>query len=142
MIALYTGARISEICRLEWEDIDLKNKTVILDGKGRKERRVPIPIILSDYLYRLRHNMSDTKYVLSGTRDRREITREFRKYADECDIRQTFHNLRDTYASWLVQKGVSLQVVQKLLGHENIRTTMIYAHLAPNNLEDAVSKLV
>jgi len=139
MIALYTGARISEICRLEWEDIDLKNKTVILDGKGRKERRVPIPEILRKYLLFIR---SDTKYVLYGTRDRREITREFRKYADECDIKQTFHNLRDTYASWLVQKGVSLQVVQKLLGHENIRTTMIYAHLAPNNLEDAVSKLV
>jgi integrase len=51
------------------------------------------------------------------------------------------HTLRHTYASRLVQRGVAFEVVQRLLGHANIKTTMRYAHLAPNNLADAISVL-
>ena len=142
MIALYTGARISEVCKMKWGDVDLKDKTVVLDGKGKKERLVPIPDKLARYLDQIKEKDLDPEFVIHGSRDQNTVTRQFRKYANECDIKQTFHNLRDTYASWLVQMGVSLQVVQKLLGHESIKTTMIYAHLAPNNLRDAVNKLV
>lgn len=51
------------------------------------------------------------------------------------------HSLRHTFASHLVMKGIALPTVQKLMGHSDIKTTMIYAHLAPDHLADAVDKL-
>ncbi|MCK5127302.1 MAG: tyrosine-type recombinase/integrase [candidate division Zixibacteria bacterium] len=51
------------------------------------------------------------------------------------------HTLRHTFASHLVMKGVDLPTVVKLMGHSDIQTTMIYAHLAPDHLADAVEKL-
>ena len=51
------------------------------------------------------------------------------------------HSLRHTFASHLVMKGVDLPTVQKLMGHADIQTTMIYAHLAPDHLVEAVDKL-
>ena len=51
------------------------------------------------------------------------------------------HTLRHTYASHLVMNGVDLPTVQRLMGHSDIQTTMIYAHLAPDHLVDAVNKL-
>ena len=52
-----------------------------------------------------------------------------------------FHSLRHTFASWLVQTGVDLYTVQKLMGHSTISMTERYAHLAPDNLKSAVKKL-
>ena len=51
------------------------------------------------------------------------------------------HTLRHTFASHLVMKGVDLPTVQKLLGHSDIQTTMIYSHLAQDHLNDAINKL-
>ncbi|MCB2229688.1 tyrosine-type recombinase/integrase [bacterium] len=51
------------------------------------------------------------------------------------------HTLRHTFASHLVMRGVDLPTVQKLMGHTDIKTTMIYAHVAPDHLSDAVNKL-
>jgi site-specific recombinase XerD len=53
----------------------------------------------------------------------------------------TFHNLRDTYASWLVQNGTNLKIIQELSGHEDISTTLVYAHLAPESIFQAVKVL-
>lgn len=52
------------------------------------------------------------------------------------------HSLRHTFASWLVQTGVSIYEVQKLLGHSDIKVTQIYAHLAPNELHDVVGRII
>jgi site-specific recombinase XerD len=51
------------------------------------------------------------------------------------------HSLRHTFASHLVMKGIDLPTVQKLMGHSDIKTTMIYTHLAPDRLADAVDRL-
>ena len=53
----------------------------------------------------------------------------------------TFHDLRHTFASHLVMKGVDLSTVAKLMGHRDIRVTMRYSHLAPDHLQDAVDRL-
>lgn len=52
-----------------------------------------------------------------------------------------FHSLRHTFASWLAQKGTSIYEIQKLLGHSDIKTTQIYAHLLPNELHKTVGQL-
>ena len=136
LISLNTGARRNEIINLKWEDIDLDNRILKLHGKGSKDRSVPIPKSLLNFLRNIKIN---GKYVVSGTRNKNEISRQFRNYADEIGLsRFTFHNLRDTYASWLVQNGVNLKIIQELLGHESIQTTLIYAHLAPENKFEAM----
>jgi site-specific recombinase XerD len=71
------------------------------------------------------------------------ISRCFKTAVRKAGINENihFHSLRHTFASWLVQKGVSLYEVSRLLGHTNIKTTQIYSHLAPGNLINAVKKL-
>ena len=81
-----------------------------------------------------------------GTRahlDRQYLNKRFKHYAElaKLDPRHTFHSLRRTYASWLVQSGVDIYVVQKLLGHADIKTTMKYAFLAPANFHSAVGRV-
>jgi site-specific recombinase XerD len=77
--------------------------------------------------------------VVTGSIKADKITKQFRKYADRLGLNDfIFHNLRDTYASWLVQNGVNLKIIQELLGHEAIQTTLIYAHLAPDSRFQAV----
>lgn len=130
-IALNTGARISEVCDLRWENIDFRHRTVKLFGKGSKERTVPLTNALSNYLFERRKKSGR---VVTGPTHIDTISHLFRKAADELGlIHFTFHNLRDTYASWLVQQGINLKVIQELLGHEAIQTTLIYAHLAPDS---------
>jgi integrase len=82
----------------------------------------------------------DTEFVVTGSRDGRVITRQFRAYANNIGLDEyTFHHLRHTYASWLAQSGkATLQVMKELLGHSSINTTMTYAHLIPDNKREAV----
>ena len=138
LTSLYTGARISEICKLKWENVDLENRTIKLMGKGSRERTIPIADRLLSHL----KSLEKGEYVMRGTRNRNEVTRQFRKKADEIGLYNfKFHNFRDTFASWLVQKGRTVQEVRILLGHSSITTTMIYAHLAPSNLKEAIDVL-
>jgi site-specific recombinase XerD len=71
------------------------------------------------------------------------VSKKFKKYIREVGLVEqfTFHSLRHTFASHLVQKGVSLYIVSKLLGHSDMKTTEIYAHLAPETFLDVVNIL-
>ena len=136
MIALYTGCRISEICNLTWANVDLEHANIKVTGKGNKERTIPIPGRLVQYL---KDKTKKGKYVISGSRERNDASGQFRKYARLRGLESfTFHNLRDTYASWLAQAGESILAIKELLGHTSIQTTMIYAHLSRESLKKAV----
>lgn len=138
-LSLCTGARASEVVNLEWKDIDLNNKTLKIFGKGSKERTVPIPKILEDFLVLERNK---TGKVCRKDIPANQLSKDFRKCADRVGLnRFTFHNLRDTYASWLVQKGVNILVIKELLGHGDISSTLLYAHLAPDNKFEAVKAI-
>ncbi len=71
------------------------------------------------------------------------VTHKLKRYIRRLDLddRLRFHSLRHTFASWLVQDGVSLYEVQKLLGHSSISMTQVYSHLQPEQLRDTVNKI-
>jgi len=136
LIALSTGARSEETVKIDWRDVDLDNRILKVEGKGAKERTIPLPQILINYLEPLK---KETGFVCTGSSHPDQVSKNFRKYADSLGFYEfTLHNLRDTYASLLIQNGTNLKVIQELLGHEAIQTTLLYAHLAPDNRFEAV----
>jgi site-specific recombinase XerD len=97
-----------------------------ISGKSRK----PTP---DDYVFK----------VKAAGRSRNWMREQLIKIATKAGISDLtkLHTLRHTFASHLVMKGVDLPTVMKLMGHSDIQTTMIYAHLAPDHLAGAVNKL-
>ncbi len=151
---LNTGMRKAELENLEWDDIDLKRRRIKirfkLDWQPKSgEREIPINQKLYDLLTELKtRNNSGLKsnYVFphsDGAKLKTKLRRQLIKIAHESGIKDltTLHSLRHTFASQLIMKGVDLPTVQKLMGHSDIQTTMIYSHLAPDHLADAVEKL-
>ena len=71
------------------------------------------------------------------------VAHRFRQYRKDAGLEDgvTFHSLRHTFATWLVQKGVSIFEVQKLLGHSDIKVTQIYSHLAASDLHGTVNRI-
>jgi site-specific recombinase XerD len=81
--------------------------------------------------------------AIDGEKIKEKLRRQLIRIAEKAKINNLtkLHSLRHTYASHLVMKGVDLPTIQKLMGHSDIQTTMIYSHLAPDHLADAVERL-
>ncbi|MCL4322041.1 MAG: site-specific integrase [Deltaproteobacteria bacterium] len=143
--ALNTGMRLREILKLTWQRVDLKNRLILLDKTKNGERReIPINETLYGVLSSLVRNIAfdHVFYDLKTLRPFDRIDRSFHTALKKAKIIDFhFHDLRHTFASWLVMKGVDLAAVQKLLGHKSITMTMRYAHLAPGHVKKAVSVL-
>lgn len=150
MLGLYTGLRSGEALNLRWQDVDLDRKLIHItpyDGWKPKDyecRSIPCPVDLREILFERRKNLADAVLVLDGDKYSPYILkRRFHKVVEaaklptEGDMKVTAHTLRHTYASHLVMKGVPLFTVGALLGHSDAKTTQIYAHLAPDHLQDA-----
>ena len=117
----------------------MESRKIKFFGKGAKERIVPISDTLYDYLISIKPKEG---FVIQGARTVNSISRQFRNAVQRIGLKGiTFHNLRDTFASWLVQNNYSLLAVKDLLGQEDIKTTLIYAHLTPNNYIDAIKSI-
>jgi site-specific recombinase XerD len=149
MIFLNTGMRRGEVENLRWEDIDLKRRRIKVrcredwNPKGT-ERNIPINDRLLAVLTRMSENRSGEWVIKSqAKRNRGQLRPRFVALTKKCGLAEVtqIHVLRHTFASHLVMNGVDLPTVQKLLGHADIQTTMIYAHLAPDHLVSAVEKL-
>ncbi|MEG8989805.1 tyrosine-type recombinase/integrase [Ignavibacteria bacterium 4148-Me] len=150
ILAVQTGMRQSEILNLKWNQINFKDRFIILDNqtnitKSKKVRTIPLSIKALQILTE-RQLTEKTEFVF--TINDRPINQDFlshkfHKYVLKANInpKLNFHSLRHTFASWLVQKGVSIYEVQKLLGHSSVSVTQIYAHLQPDNLRGAIEKL-
>ena len=150
VFAVNTGVRIGELVNVEWKDVDFDNREVRIRNKqdfmtkSKKERPLPINDELFDLLVGMKRRGS---HIFSNARGQRRdslrVSKHFKKYVRIAALEDkfTFHSLRHTFASHLVQRGVSIYIVSKLLGHSNIKTTEVYAHLAPETFHDAVSLL-
>ena len=145
-LASRAGLRRSEIYWLSWADVDLNRGIVSVvpkagwAPKGKEQRHIPVPKDLHKHLQAL-HRKKQTEWVIGERPSKAVLSAFFQKISRKAKLKGNLHTLRHTYASHLVQAGVPLYTVQKLLGHSSIKTTEIYAHLAPENLQDAVNKL-
>jgi site-specific recombinase XerD len=147
IIAFYTGVRISELLNIRWEDVDYNAKKISIRNhqhhitKSKKQRDIPIHPKVEEVLNAL---PKDNEFVLQGYYNRRNLSKRFKeivKKDDKIDQSLKFHSLRHSFASNLVRKGISLFLVQKLLGHADYSTTQIYSHLRDESLNQAIQAL-
>ena len=150
-VALSTGMRRSEITNLLWKNVDLENRSITVESninyrtKYGKARVIPINnLLLKMLVWKHHEKRTDLVFEWKGNAIRADrLTKGFKRYSKSIglDRSMTFHHLRHTFASWLIQSGVSIYEVQKLLGHSTIKMTEIYAHLLPNNLQNSVNQI-
>ena len=142
--ALNTGMRRGEILTLKWEQIDLLHGYITLvDTKSGEGREVPINDTMREMLKAMPHSI-ESVYVFTDRNGKpyKYLTHSFAtamRKAEICNFK--FHDLRHTFCSQLVMKGVDLTTVKELVGHKKITMTTRYAHLAPEHKSKAVKIL-
>lgn len=138
------GLRISELIGLDVRDLDFIGQTVLVRGKGAKERIVPVggPALNAVRRYREAAAISNGPVFLSKLR--RRITQQavdllLRKYLRQTSIPFAIspHKLRHSFATHLLDAGADLRSVQAMLGHASLSTTQIYTHVTRERLKEA-----
>lgn len=136
-----TGLRLGEALALRWSDVQA-SALLVHGSKTDRNRRVPLTTRASHILEQRRDGRTLgpwSSLPLHHIHRAWNIARHEMGFDDDEEF--VPHALRHTFASRLVQAGASIQLVQQLLGHQQIEMTMIYAHLTPGNLESAVALL-
>lgn len=146
MVALHTGMRLGELLHLEWKDVDFEQRLIRVKlTKSHRTRYLPMNVRVVETLKALPRR-PDIELVFWNPKRGAHWSwthgpgwQKAIRLSGVKDFR--FQDLRHTFASRLVQAGVPIKVVQELLGHANVATTMRYAHLAPADLRRAVDIL-
>lgn len=154
--AFYTGMRLGELLSMKWNWIDFHSFTITLKQsasfatKSKKERVIPfnqnLLLLFKSMAPKIQsiHNESFVFSKIPGIRlNENYVSKKIKNSVRAAGLSDEihFHSLRHSFASNLVQKGVSLYVVKELLGHEELSTTQIYSHLQHQNLRAAVNLL-
>lgn len=146
-LSLETGMRISEVIFLQVQDIDWNTgKTHIREAKGKKDRIIYINAnLLSELRILVDRLETGIKGVLFPSRsgkclDKNNINRMLKTYASKAGMKKhfTFHTFRHTYATKLYKNTGDIRIVQKVLGHSDISTTMIYTHIFDKDIAKAM----
>jgi len=146
-----TGMRVSELCSLKSNDLDIENNIVRIYGKGSKERIVPISnssvlgalkkykaeyndsIEGSDYFFvnRLNHRLSEqsVRFMINRYTEKANITEHI-----------TPHMFRHSFATLLLEEDVDIRYIQQILGHSSITTTQIYTHVSTKKQNDILTE--
>lgn len=148
LVSVNTGIRRGEAFGLEWADVDFDLKQITVRGatsKKNRTRHVPLNGEALDSLKRWHKQAGHTRLVFTG-RDGERVDNVRKSWAGVLKAANIFafrwHDMRHSFASWLVMRGVDLNTVRELLGHGDIKMTLRYAHLAPEHKADAVARLV
>ncbi len=138
-----SGLRVSEVCSIDLESINDRNNTVIVLGKGSKQRQVPVsePSVLAvKHWLKFRNEVvcQETYALFLNARGHRLAPRDVRRIIDERALTPTHpHALRHTYATHLLDNGADLRAVQELLGHSDVATTQRYTQVSKERLKSA-----
>lgn len=155
LTALRTGMRQGELKGLQWSSIDWQNRSVAIrhsycdvrktldSPKSNRERHIPLDVDVCELLHRRKKT---TGYVFTDGASKPfnspRINLRLARVCEQVGLRKiTWHILRHTFASHLAMRGTPLNVVQTLLGHASITTTLRYAHVAPSTLRTAIDML-
>ncbi|MEK6645570.1 MAG: tyrosine-type recombinase/integrase [Candidatus Firestonebacteria bacterium] len=146
LTALHTGMRKGEILGLKWGNVDLSNKLIILDKTKNDEiREIPMSNAVYQMFFAkyIEKGKNDDEYVFAKANGQpyRDVGKVFNKALKSADVKDfVFHDLRHTCASQLVMAGVDILTVKELMGHKDVKTTLIYSHLAPKHKRQAMEK--
>ena len=150
MFSVCTMMRAGEIVSLTWDSIDLRRRIILIQNsknfcsKTGKPRAVP----MNDWVFKfLSTKERNAEFVFTFPDGRKlsvgYVSHRFKKYVRKANLTSEvhFHSIRHTGATWLVQDGISIYAVQRLLGHSNISMTQVYSHLEPEGLFQSVERI-
>lgn len=133
LVAINTGMRKGEIFKLRWKNVDFEEREIrIPESKSGRERRIPVNSRLYALLYALKSQNGNSDYVFTNPETGNPYCDIKRAFSGACrrsgieDLR--FHDLRHTFATRLVKRGIDLVIVKELMGHSSIVTTQRYLH--------------
>lgn len=137
LMTIYScGLRLNELLNLKITDIRSADKLLQIDkSKGNKDRVVSLPDRLLEVLHEYYRQYKPSTYLFEGANggrySERSVQLVLKKALTKGKINTSgsVHTLRHSYATHLIQSGVDIRIVQKLLGHESIKTTQIYTHI-------------
>ena len=149
-----SGLRVSELINLKLSDIHYDDKLLLIQGKGNKQRLVPLGSIseskVSNYInnYRIlkkvKKNSNDIVFL---NRNGKKLTRAMifnivKEAQNKSNIKKTVspHTFRHSFATHLLENGADLRSIQIMMGHENITTTEVYTHLDTKHLSKTLNK--
>ena len=144
---VFCGLRSAEVLALDVTDVDIGARWLLVTGKGRKERRVPLDVdvagVIQTYLLAERPDTANTRlFIVAKGPTRGEpltaagLRRVFRYHREISGVTGGHpHVLRHTFGTALAEAGVDLAVMQALLGHTHIDTTARYVHLTPTHVK-------
>ncbi|HEX2684629.1 MAG TPA: tyrosine-type recombinase/integrase, partial [Ferruginibacter sp.] len=144
MLAYSSGLRVSEVVHLRTHDVDRSRMIIFLHAaKGKKDRIVslsPVLLVMMD-AYVKEYNPSPTGYLFEGsiagtpysTRSLQEVIQAAKRKAG-VNRPGSIHALRHSFATHLIEKGTDVTMIQKLLGHNDLKTTLRYLHTSNKNL--------
>ena len=139
-LAYGAGLRVSEVVGLLIADLDFENNSIhIRNGKGKKDRRTILPAELHRNLSTLCVDRPASEPLFSSMRGKKIAVRTlqliFEKALEREGINKnaTFHSLRHSFATHLLEEGVHIRYIQTLLGHSNLKTTELYTHVATDD---------
>ena len=146
-----TGARVSECVNVKICDIDSKRMQVnIQEGKGLKQRKVHLSPILLEGLREYFKVYKPKHYLFEGAKGKgthisvtaiREICRKAREKTKHISKHYTPHTFRHSFATHLLEQGENLLVIQRLMGHSDLRNTLKYLHVQQLALDKVINPL-
>lgn len=142
------GLRVSEITNLKWEHIDRSRMIInIINGKGSKDRQVMLSEKLIPLLEQYWRKYKSSVYVFNGQKtikySNRSVGEVIKKNAVKANIKKRVytHLMRHNCFTHMVESGVDINLIQKLAGHNNVRTTMVYIQISDNLIKKIQSPI-
>lgn len=149
---MYTGVRRQELVDLSWRDIDFQEKVVRVQGKGKKQRLLPLHDQLVDMLQKYRASLplslqGDEQPLFPNKYGQRMSTQGAHRILKKAlgmaklSREHSLHKLRHTFATTLLKNKADLRTIQTLLGHESLASTQIYTHTDMDIMRRAVQTI-